>query len=254
MKKTFILIPVLVLLLLFAFIKTNKKTLSKKIDGRGFVLIELFTSEGCSSCPPADEAVAEIQKKYADKNILVLCYHVDYWDHLGWKDIFSSHEFTTRQEYYARLFNLGSIYTPQAIVNGAEEFVSSDKIKLTNAIEDQLKQKEESSIKLKAFQNVQGKIDVAYSTTKDDSNKDELILLLVQKSAANKIGKGENEGRTLHHINIVRNFSVLALSSIEETKTFDIPAGLKKEDVFVAAFIQNKKTGKITGIQSSQIN
>ena len=78
---------------------------------KGFAVIELFTSEGCSSCPPADETIAEIQKEYKDKNVLALGFRVDYWDRLGWKDRFSSPDFTSRQNYYAEIFNLSSIYT-----------------------------------------------------------------------------------------------------------------------------------------------
>ena len=182
-----------------------------------------------------------------------LGYHVDYWDRLGWKDIFSSHEYTSRQEYYARLFNLESIYTPQVVVNGKEEFVGSNKNKLTSAVDNSLKEKALAVINLNANQNIAGKIDISYSVNGNAGKQDELVLLLVQKIATNKIKRGENEGKTLHHINIVREFSVLSASSNEEIKTFSIPTGLKKEDVFVAAFIQNKKTGRITAIQSSPV-
>ena len=220
----------------------------------GFAIIELFTSEGCSSCPPADDAVAQIQKKYADKNVLVLGYHVDYWDRLGWKDPFSSADFTSRQNYYADIFKLSSIYTPEVVVNGQEEFVGSDKNKLISTVEEQLKENTSSAIKIKAAQNTAGKIEITYSTQGNYSKQEELVLLLVQKTATNNIKKGENEGRTLHHINIVRKFSSFDMPSKEETTTFNLPTGLKKEDVFIAAFIQNKKSGKISGIQSAQIN
>ena len=256
MKKVllfrFASIILIVVILAFMAMK-NQKTNFKSTD-RNFAVIELFTSEGCSSCPPADEVVAEIQKKYIDKNVLALGYHVDYWDRLGWKDPFSSHEFTSRQEYYAGIFNLESIYTPQVIVNGEEEFVGSDKSKLINTIDAALKEKKDLSINLKANQNASGKIEVSYSTKESISEHEQLILLLVQKMATNKIGRGENTGKTLHHINIVRELSVLSAATNGQTKAFAIPSELKKEDVFIAAFIQNKKTGKINSLQFSQVN
>lgn len=220
----------------------------------GFALIELFTSEGCSSCPAADEALEDIQKKYSDKNVLVLGYHVDYWDNLGWKDIFSNPLFTQRQEYYSNIFRLNSIYTPQAVVNGKNEFVGSNKTKLVSSINEQLNEQPTASINLKAALDNSGKIDVSYSSQSPNSKNEQLVLLLVQKMATNKIRRGENEGRTLHHINIVRSFSEKAFTSKEEKTVFTIPDGLKKEDVFIVALVQNKQTAKITGIQSSPVN
>src|SRR6187399_2189873 len=180
-----------------------KNKMAKEQDG--FALIELFTSEGCSSCPAADEVLEEIQKKYSDKNVLVIGYHVDYWNKLGWKDIFSDASFTQRQEYYSNIFRLNNIYTPQAIINGKKEFLGSDKSKLISSIEEQLNKRSSVSIKLNAVQNTEGKIDVHYSAEETDPKKEHAILILVQKMATNEIKKGENTGKTLHHINIVRN-------------------------------------------------
>src|ERR1700743_69163 len=99
--------------------------LLKKVNAadKGIAVIELFTSEGCSSCPPADELVAKIQKENKDKPVYILAYHVDYWDRLGWKDSFSNADFTKRQNSYAKVLRLQSVYTPQIIVNGKTEFV-----------------------------------------------------------------------------------------------------------------------------------
>ena len=217
----------------------------------GFALIELFTSEGCSSCPAADEVVEEIQKKYGDKNVLVLGYHVDYWNKLGWRDIFSEASFTQRQEYYSNIFRLNSIYTPQVVVNGEKEFIGSNKSKLISSIDEQLNERSAVSIKLDAIQNTEGKINVQYSAEGTDAKKEQAILVLVQKMATNEIKKGENKGKTLHHINIVRNIFYLPLK--EKTTNFTIPVGFSKEDFFVAGFIQDKRSGKIKAIQSASI-
>src|SRR5580704_5223589 len=81
-------------------------------DNKGFAVVELFTSEGCSSCPPADELVAKIEKESKDKPVYILAYHVDYWNRLGWKDVFSSAEYSKRQNEYAGYLHLQQIYTP----------------------------------------------------------------------------------------------------------------------------------------------
>jgi hypothetical protein len=229
--------------------KNLKKSIAKEQDG--FALVELFTSEGCSSCPAADVILEEVQKNYSDKNVLVLSYHVDYWDKLGWKDIFSDASFTHRQEYYSTIFRLNTIYTPQVIVNGKKEFIGSNKSKLISSIEEQLNEKTPVSIKLKAIQNTEGRIDVQYSAEGTDTKKEQAIFVLIQKRATNEIKKGENKGRTLHHINIVRNIFYLPLK--EKTTNFTIPSGLKKEDVFVAGFIQDKRSGKIKAMQSASV-
>ena len=226
-----------------------KNKMAKEQDG--FALIELFTSEGCSSCPAADEVLEEVQKTYSDKNVLVVGYHVDYWNKLGWKDIFSDASFTQRQEYYSNIFRLNNIYTPQAVVNGKKEFLGSNKSKLISNIEEQLNERSAVSIKLNVVQNTEGKIDVQYSAEGVDSKKEQAILVLIQKMGTNEIKKGENKGRTLHHINIVRNIFYLPLK--EKTTSFTLPAGLQKEDVFVAGFIQDKRSGSIKTMQSASV-
>src|SRR4051794_39591301 len=124
MMKRF-LSPLLLLSLacisLLGLATTRKKT-SAPLSGTA--VVELFTSEGCSSCPPADEALAAAAKTYTG-HVYVLGYHVDYWDRLGWKDPFSNAAWTDRQTRYADLFKLNSIYTPQAIVNGKTQFTGS---------------------------------------------------------------------------------------------------------------------------------
>ena len=157
-----LLLPICVFAVSLLTISFSTKNLNKKIkEQNGFALVELFTSEGCSSCPPADAILEEVQKKYIDKNVLVVAYHVDYWDKLGWKDVFSKAIFTERQNYYSNLFRLNSIYTPQVVVNGRKEFVGSNKARLTSSIDEQLAEKSAASIKLEATLDSSEKIEVS---------------------------------------------------------------------------------------------
>ena len=104
----------------------------------GFAVVELFTSEGCSSCPVADELAIALSKEYT-KDVYFLGYHVDYWNYIGWKDRFSKADYTERQRQYAAVFRLNSIYTPQVVINGKKELVGSDHTRLRKAITEELK-------------------------------------------------------------------------------------------------------------------
>ena len=118
-------------------------------------------------------------------------------------------------------------------------------------IEEQLNESSAVSIKLNVVQNAEGKIDVHYSAEGVDAKKEQAILVFIQKTATNEIKKGENKGKILHHFNIVRNIFYLPLK--EKTTNFTLPTGFSKEDFFVAGFVQDKRSGKIKAIQSSQV-
>ena len=114
------------------------KSETVKAEEKGFAVLELFTSEGCSSCPPADELLAKIQMESEGKPIYIVAYHVDYWDRLGWKDMFSNADYSKRQTQYGQWLHTSSIYTPQLIVNGKAEFVGSNELAIRGAIAAQL--------------------------------------------------------------------------------------------------------------------
>ncbi len=225
----------------FAASSCNAKS-RNDTQGTGKTVIELFTSEGCSSCPKADKTVAELQQQYKDR-LLVLCYHVDYWNYLGWTDIFSSAANTQRQQYYTHIFRLNSAYTPQAIINGGQECVGSDKSKLTTAVEKGEMQNNSLALSAKLSGN-----NITVNTVKRNTTA---IICLVQKEATTQVRKGENEGRSLHHINLVRDF--ISLPASMNSAVFALPFDLKKEQYFVAMLLQDEKTGKITGWTTADI-
>jgi len=240
-----IFIPFLLIGFCFCTGSAKKGPVQKPLSG--FSVVELFTSEGCSSCPPADRLLSTVATEFADSNVLMMAYHVDYWNRLGWEDQFSSTANTNRQNFYARIFNEGSIYTPQAVVNGSEEFVGSDRRKLLKAIH-------ESSIHNRDF-IIQAKDEagqVTASLTGEILQSDESVLIaLVQKRATTSVKGGENAGKELSHVNIVREFSILTGKNIS---AHFILAGQDKSNFFIAALIQNQKTGTISGYQTAKIN
>lgn len=236
MKKRIIPAAILFLLLSSAFTcadSSSEKNISKNNIGNGFAVVELFTSEGCSSCPPADAAVANLLKEYKN-NVYVLGYHVDYWDNLGWKDAFSNAVYTSRQRNYARALKSG-VYTPQVVVNGEEQFVGSDENKLHASINKDLKQIPAQNLSVAAKINGNNKVDVSYQTNTTDNN---LNVALIQLSAETKVQHGENHGATLHHVNIVRNIQTILLKNNAGNIVIDLPAGLSAKNCQVIAFTQ----------------
>ncbi|MDR4894716.1 MULTISPECIES: DUF1223 domain-containing protein [unclassified Chryseobacterium] len=231
-----------------AFIYQNKdqKTIVQQAsENNGFAVLELFTSEGCSSCPPADELMGKIQKEYKDEPVYLLSYHVDYWNRLGWKDRFSTAENSQRQQQYSRILH-SQVYTPQLVVNGQKEFVGSDEGNIKNAIQEALFAAKKTNVELSA--NVsQNKIEVQYKTSSLDPQS-MLLVNLVEKHSSTQVGKGENEGRHLHHWQIVHQQNQISLNKQQGgTTTFKLPEGFSPESWEVIAFIQNIKTGKISG-------
>src|SRR6476620_7491270 len=245
MKKIIYILPATLLVisaaaLLYSFTIGRNTSGQKNNKASGFAVVELFTSEGCSSCPPADEAVARLLSKNLD-NVYILSFHVDYWNRMGWTDPFSEAQFSERQQKYATTLAVKDIYTPQVIVNGATEFVGSDETKLNQVIEANLHNTaSDLVIETKRAGN---SVAVNYQTSAQGAL---LNLALVQPEATTEVKRGENSGRTLHHVNIVR---MLQTTNAREkgNLTIEIPQVLARLPLEVVAFTQSKKTLKILG-------
>ncbi len=217
--------------------------------GPGFAVVELFTSEGCSSCPPADEAVGRL--KGFEKNVYVLSFHVDYWNNLGWKDIFSDPAYSSRQQQYGTFFHLSNIYTPQIIVNGKVEFVGSEESRLRKTIEESILEIPKTEIHIKVLQEINHKIPVSVAS---DGNKGFwLNLALVQNFATDFVQRGENKGKTLSHFFIVRDFKVLSNPKGSDTFFLNMPTGLQSSNCTVVAFLQDSNNGHIIAATGSII-
>jgi hypothetical protein len=158
-------------------------------------VIELYTSEGCSSCPPAESYLGELAQR---PDVLALSFHVDYWDGLGWRDRYALPEAGLRQRSYARTLNLSSVYTPQAIVDGTASLVGSDRRAIGNA----LATAREGAVFQASVQGANLVVDVPAQTGWGTSD---VVVVSYVRSAVTPVGRGENAGKTLAETNIVRN-------------------------------------------------
>jgi hypothetical protein len=220
----------------------------------GFAVIELFTSEGCSSCPPADELVARILNENADQPIYILAYHVDYWDNLGWKDHFSNTAYSKRQNQYADWLKLQTIYTPQVIVNGRTEFVGSDESKLRGAVKEDLGKSQVARLSLNNIQLNKGKTNFQYQIEKAPENVS-LVIAIVQKSAKTRVERGENKGRLLSHVQIVRELQIISVDGKDTGNAqITMPENPEHQEIELIGFLQNEKTGEIIAAARRPLN
>ncbi len=181
------------------------------------VLVELFTSEGCSSCPPADKTLARLAHEQPVDGALVvpIAWHVDYWDYIGWADPFALKASTERQRAYAQWMGRGSLYTPQAVVDGRAEMTGSDAQALTRAVEAQVRApKAKVSVSVRA--DGDGRVvDVVAGPLPAGAEPSDVLVVVVENSAHVDVGRGENAGRTLDHVSMARQ--VLVAGAVEPT-------------------------------------
>lgn len=157
-------------------------------------LVELFTSEGCSSCPPAEAYLGELARR---PDVLALTFHVDYWDDLGWRDRFGLPESVQRQRGYASALRLSSIYTPQVVIDGQDDFVGSDRVRIERALA-----LPRSGVAI-SISVASGGVSIDLADQPGVAPSD-IVLVAYQRAAVSPIGRGENAGRTIQEFNIVR--------------------------------------------------
>ena len=218
-------------------------------EEKGFVLMELFTSQGCSSCPPADVILGQYAKKN-DAHIIPLAFHVDYWNRLGWVDSFSTEEYTSRQHYYASKFNSESVYTPQIILNGQKEMVGSDEAAIATAVGNFLNEPETASISFSS-KSVEGNaVKIGYSVNKLISTA-RINAALVQADVITQIRAGENRGVKLDNYNVVREFKTVSLTNTAGNIELQLPRGTNTNEFSVVLFIQDDSGKIIAAIKTS---
>lgn len=213
------------------------------------VVVELFTSQGCSSCPPADAIIQSIAHDESLRGrVIPLAFHVDYWDRLGWRDPFSATAWTRRQMVYARAFSLNSAYTPQAVVGGRKEFVGSNGGKLDAAIV------EVSHAPRAGVLRVDVKRDGANvaATIHAEAGKDvDVMLALVENGISTNVGGGENQGRVIVNEAIVRDLVRVATGAVDKTLTMKPDPAWK--NLAVVVFLQDRNSLAITNATTARL-
>ena len=226
------------------------------------VLVELFTSEGCSSCPPADKVLAGLDQNQPvnGAEIIALSEHVDYWNLLGWRDPVSSAHFSQRQSEYARAFGIEDIYTPQMVVDGRAQFVGS---KLAPVLDEIAK----SARSPKANVMIAIKTSVAKSTTFTvrvegvpdlrRGDKADVMLALAESGLLSKVSRGENSGRDLTHSAVTRK--LIKIGAIDDRSfsaepTVQLNSEWKRKDLKAVAFVQERTSRRVLGAAAVKID
>ena len=222
--------------------------------GRVPVIVELFTSEGCSSCPAADAALRELENAQSLPGVEVIAMgeYVDYWDRLGWKDNFSSPAYTERQRQYAAGFGTGS-YTPQAVVNGRYEFVGSRTSELVSTVAKAAKVPQATiSVAVNG-----GTAQVRVSSLPAGTPATQVLLAITESGLTSQVGRGENAGRLLRHAAVVRQ--LLPLGRVSAEGTFTATLGLKlntdwkRPNLRAVALVQETASHRIVGAAAASI-
>lgn len=246
------------LLLLMGSVGTTS-TLPPSSDQPVPVLVELFTAEGCSTCPPADKLLeAMIASQPASGAIIVgLGEHVDYWDRLGWKDRFSSAAFTKRQQLYAERLKEENVYTPQMVVDGQTAFVGSDVEAARRAIE-RAAAAPHGVVRLQIESSLANRVTVSVTVSglsaKDD--RADVIVALIEDGLRSDVKRGENKGRTLTHAAVVREMTTAGEGSDESTAVraeLKIDQEWRRERMRVVTFVQERKSRRVLATASAPL-
>ncbi len=230
---------------------------SEPAVSKGPVVVELFTSQGCSSCPPADRLLRELANEAGSMDMIIpLSYHVDYWNYLGWRDPFSKHEWTERQGDYVQAFGGSTMYTPQMVIQGRDELVGSRARSVRQRIEQQAKNKKAQQVELKVGELARSEsvIEADVSLMGMVPAKDyHLVAVVFQKGLSTEVPRGENAGKTLKNDFVVRNLQIVA--PLQKSSNLDIThhvsvqldEGLNASQLGMAVFVQGKTTMDIIG-------
>jgi hypothetical protein len=211
------------------------------------VVVELFTAEGCSSCPPADELLGRLSKQtFPDGlEVIPLGLHVDYWNAQGWRDRFSSADYTERQERYAQRFHLPDVYTPQMVIEGSVAVTGNDVPAVLHAVSEAAQRPQLTEVQLSTSE---GGLKVTVKS--GQSNAATVMLALTEDNVTSKVNAGENSGRELHHSAVVRKLQTLGRlreGNFETAVRLSIAKDWKREDMRVVVFVQDSSRGEISG-------
>ncbi len=230
-------------------------------SGHAVVLAELFTSEGCSSCPPADDVLSTLvhDQPVPSVEVVGLGEHVDYWDHLGWRDPYSSAGFSNRQaEYGVRVFHTADIYTPQIVIDGQYEAVGSDVAAIRKAIV-RAASAPKAIITVEATAvgpyDVATRVQVALTPDVTLHDSADIVVALVQDTVSDEVTRGENRGHRLTHSAVVRSLTTIGsiAPSHVATATLRVSPDWKPSRLRVIGFLQERQSRRVLGTGSTPL-
>jgi hypothetical protein len=245
------------ILIILIFFLGGQCEYAAESPGKGPVLIELFTSEGCSSCPPADALLEKIDasQPFDGTPLVVLSEHVDYWDHDGWKDPYSSHSLTERQGQYVRSFGLSTAYTPQMVLDGSRELFLNAPQQIGPSIEKAAQTPKVTvqidSIRIEAGQPdiLRGRIEVINNLHNQGGD---IYVATALDHANSQVLHGENGGRHLTHVAVVQN--ITRIGRLEKEKGYDgnfqveLKPGTDPANLRIIVFVQEAGVGRVLGV------
>jgi hypothetical protein len=267
MKSTFSGLCVaafLLLVLASSSPEVSKLQASRSVPADRPVIVELFTSEGCSTCPPADALLAELEARQPVQgaHVIALEEHVDYWNQQGWIDPYSSVEWTLRQQEYIAKFRENGVYTPQMVVDGQRQFVGSRQLEAEQAIQESAN-REKTDIAVTAQEPASDgtqQFNVRVGKLIGNTGRDtaETWLAVTEKNLESAVRGGENAGRDLHHASVLRMLRKVGAvtasgessSAFEASPRVKFKPAWKRQNLQVVVFVQEKKTWRILGAAS----
>lgn len=225
------------------------------------VLLELFTSEGCSSCPPADRLLEVLDQKQpvAGADLIVLSEHVDYWDRLGWKDPYSSSQYTARQQEYAGRFSRDGAYTPQLVVDGQFGFVGSDRREAVAAIQKTILERKlplAISNVLRDGRQIRARIELASADDGGRSGQAILYVAVADNRKESQVSRGENAGQTLAHVGVTRLLKQVGTIDLGGAAAKDVTLTLNSDEIGgsrLVAFLQDPRSGHVLGVAAHKL-
>jgi hypothetical protein len=251
-------------------VDNETRTPTATVGERAPVVVELFTSEGCSSCPPADDALAQFERTQpiAGAEVIALAQHVDYWNRLGWTDPYSHAAFSQRQGAYSQSFGKGgNVYTPQMIVDGQKEFNGGNRNLARAAIEEAARLPKakieialrEESVEDKKRRMIQLRVQVGELPAVREGDVAEVLLAITESDLATDVPRGENAGRRLRHPSTVRYLSVLGTAGAKGEAAFasepsvETGRGWRRKNLRAVVFVQERATRRVLGAKAVRL-
>jgi hypothetical protein len=255
-------LPAFLIVVVFATLTLSVNTLAADAP-QTTILAELFTSEGCSSCPPADKFLATLDSQpIKGVDVVVMSEHVDYWNHDGWKDPYSSHQFTERQETYTNRFNLpNGSYTPQMVLDGVEQFTGSDTDQagksFTKIVQDPKIPLHLSNISIDASHTLHAHVESGPLDPSFKVKEADLLIAVAMNRAQSQVTAGENKDRKLDHVAVVRSLNQAAQlrqgQSINQDIQVKVDPKLDPSNLRLIAFLQESHQGRVVAAAESPV-